>query len=77
MTKGGPEGKDFSDEQLRKLGIDPDEMRSKPKISEWASRLARLDPVELSSDPVNDIRAERDGAPGTRLDRLIKLTERP
>lgn len=77
MTKGGSEGRDFTDEQYRAMGVDPVELRRKPSVAEWVKRLDHLEPVELSSDPVDDLRAERDGAPGTRLDRLIKLTEKP
>lgn len=74
MTRIGPEGKDFSDKQYREMGINPDELRSKPPIFEWAKRLEHLEPVELSSDPVVVIRIEREARPGSRLDRLIKLT---
>lgn len=74
MTKGSPEGKDFTDKQYRAMGVNPDELRRKPSFSEWVKRLAPMEPVDLSTDPVLDIRAVRDGAPGSRLDHLYKIT---
>ncbi len=75
MTEG--RGKDFTDAELQALGIDPENARTRISPSQFLRNIAGWQPVDPDIDPTAMIREERDGARGTRLRRLERLSRPP